>query len=95
MKRAPHGFTLIELIVVLAILGLIAGISGLALASLSVPGESMRTAALRRARAQSIESGIPVSTDRYGAPHTAHVLFLPDGRALGPGADPLTGAPRE
>lgn len=80
-----HGVTLIELLVVLVLLGLIFTVSGLALASLGAPRESARVRELAAARAQAIRSGRPVLA--------APVLFLPDGRALGPGVDPLTGAP--
>jgi len=88
------GFTLVELVVVIAIIGLMAAISGVAVASLKLPRESEQVAALRRARTAAIESGTPVRPDGNPAPRTTHLLFLPDGRALGVGADPLTGAPR-
>jgi len=95
------GTTLIELVVALAVLGLILGISGLALASLRAPRESERVRELRRARAEAIRAGTPVrtavspDTATNDAPRTRHsILFLPDGRAIGPGVDPLTGAPR-
>jgi len=80
------GVTLVELLVVLALLGLVLGVSGLALGSLREPRESDELRDLRRARAAAIDSG---------AARAAHgVLFLPDGRAIGPNVDPLTGAPR-
>ncbi len=83
--RSP-GVTLVELLVVLAVLGLVLGVSGLALAGLREPRESDELRDLRQARAEAIRSG---------APRTAHgALFLPDGRAIGPNVDPLTGAPR-
>jgi len=92
--------TLIELVVALALLGLILGISGLVLTSLQSPRDSERVRALSRARAEAIRTGQPVRTavpwDTVSnhAPRTTHlVLFLPDGRAIGPGVDPLTGAP--
>jgi prepilin-type N-terminal cleavage/methylation domain-containing protein len=88
------GYTLVEVIVVLAIMGLVAGVSGLALASLKTPSESDRTRALRQARAEAIRTGLPIRTVDNFAPRTTH-LFLPDGRAIGPGVDPLTGAPRD
>ena len=84
------GFTLIELIVVIAIIGLMAAISGMAVAGLKLPRETEQVASLRRARRAAIESGTSVRADG----NTPRVLFLPDGRALGPDADPLTGAPR-
>ncbi|MGH7676105.1 MAG: hypothetical protein ACREMV_12615, partial [Gemmatimonadales bacterium] len=74
-------------------------ISGLALASLQAPRESERVRALSRARSQAIRTGPPVRAAL--PPDTAGTLsplpaplFLPDGRAIGPGVDPLTGAPR-
>jgi prepilin-type N-terminal cleavage/methylation domain-containing protein len=89
------GYTLVEVIVVLAIMGLMAGVSGLALASLKAPRESEWILALRRARAEAIRTGRPMRTEDHRARRTATILFLPDGRAIGPGVDPLTGAPRD
>jgi prepilin-type N-terminal cleavage/methylation domain-containing protein len=86
MRCAHSGVTLLELLVVLALLGLVLGVSGLALASLREPRESAELSDLRSARAQAIRSAAPVRSGR--------VLFLPDGRAIGPHVDPLTGAPR-
>ncbi|HKV69637.1 MAG TPA: prepilin-type N-terminal cleavage/methylation domain-containing protein [Gemmatimonadales bacterium] len=85
-----RGVTLVELLVVLVLLGLLFAVSGLALASLGVPRDSARVRALEAARARAIRSGVPVSL----VESASSVLFLPDGRALGPGVDPLTGAPR-
>jgi hypothetical protein len=83
--RGAPGITLFELLVVLTVVGLMLGVSGLALGSLKVPRESATVIALRRARAAAIHSG---------APRTAHgVRFLPDGRAIGDDVDALTGAP--
>jgi len=80
-----RGFTLLELLVVLTIIGLLVGVSGLAIASLRLPRESQDVIDLRRARADAIRSGVP---------RTAHgIRFLPDGRAIGVGVDPLTGVP--
>lgn len=82
--RAP-GVTLLELLVVLTVLGVVLGVTGLAIGSLQTPRESQQTTDQRRARATAIHSG----TRR-----TAHgALFLPDGRAIGPNVDPLTGVP--
>jgi len=89
----PHGFTLLELMVVMAVLGLITGVTALAFVSLRAPGESDIARELRRARTQAIQTGRPVITGNNSGPRTAYVLFLTDGRAIGPGADPLTGAP--
>lgn len=98
----PAGTTLVELMVVLALLGLIVGLSGLTLASLRPATEAEAVRDLRHARAEAIRTGRPVHV--LGIPgdsvasHTPHptpsLTFLPEGRALGPGVDPLTGRPR-
>lgn len=92
-RLSPRGFTFLEVVVVIAIIGLTVGITGLAFVGLRAPRESDRVSELRRARTQAIRTGRPVISDNNRAPRTAHVLFLPDGRAIGTGADPLTGAP--
>jgi len=80
-----QGVTLLELIVVLAVLGVILGVTGLALGTLKSPREAQQLTDLRQARAEAIHAG---------APRTAHgIRFLPNGRAIGPNVDPLTGAP--
>ncbi len=83
--RGAWGVTLVELLVVLAVLGVILGVSGLALATLHMPRETDLVLELRAARTQAIRTGAPRTTH--------HARFLPDGRAIGPGVDPLTGAP--
>lgn len=93
----PGGVTLIELLVVLVLLGLIFSVSGLALATLGSPKDSARVRTLQAARANAIRSGLPVLIGSDTLPSSrspSPVLFLPDGRAIGPGVDPLTGAPR-
>jgi Tfp pilus assembly protein FimT len=87
-----EGTTLVELIVVVAILGLVFGVSGLAFMSLRTPRGSEWARALSQARSEAIRRGQPI---RAVTPSTQHLapLFLPDGRAIGVGADPLTGAP--
>jgi len=80
-----RGVTLLELLVVLTILGLLLGVSGLALTTLKQPRDSALTVELRRARAEAIHTGTPRTTH--------HVRFLPDGRGIGVGVDPLTGVP--
>ena len=86
-----RGVTLVELLVVIVILALITGVSGLAFASLRVPRESTLVRATRVARAEAIRTGRPVSLRLDSLRRHPSVLFLPDGRAVGPGADPLTG----
>lgn len=82
MKR---GVTLVELLVALTILGVLLGVTGLALASLQAPREAQELLDRREARTTAIRSGI--SRRAHG------VLFLPDGRAIGRAVDPLTGIP--
>lgn len=89
----PSGFTLLEVIVALAILGVTLGATALALGSLRAPRESEWIRELRRARAEAIRGGRSVEIRDSRSPLTAHALFLPDGRALGHAIDPLTGAP--
>lgn len=84
-----RGVTLVELLVVLVLLGMLFAVSGLALASLGAPRESARMRVLEGARARAMLSGLPVTV----LDSTSPVVFLPDGRALGTGVDPLTGAP--
>jgi prepilin-type N-terminal cleavage/methylation domain-containing protein len=95
--RRRSGVTLVELLVVLTVLGLILGISGLALASLRAPREAALVRVLREARTEAIRSGKPVRVvfDTLSAqpPNRLTAVFLPDGRAIGPGLDPLIGAP--
>ena len=95
MRTTRCGFTLLEVIVVLAIVSLTLGVSGVALVSLRAPHESARVRALHQARETAIHTGRPVSVDRTTVRGMAPTLFLPDGRALGPDVDPLTGAPRD
>jgi prepilin-type N-terminal cleavage/methylation domain-containing protein len=83
--RRASGVTLVELLVVLTILGVVLGVTGLALGSLQAPRESQEIIDLHEARTTAIRSGIPRSV--HG------VRFLPDGRAIGPAVDPLSGIP--
>lgn len=88
-----RGVTLLELLVVLTILSLLLGVSGLAIGSLEMPRDSRGAIELRRARSDAIRYGVP-RTIRYAQGRlTHHRLFLPDGRAIGAGVDQLTGAP--
>lgn len=83
-----RGTTLVELMVVLLILGLITGVSSLAIGSLKSPTVSEHARTLGQARAAAIRSGKAVSVSGQGG---EVIRFLPDGRALGRGVDPLTG----
>lgn len=90
--RTLGGFTLLELVVVLAVMGIAAGLATLAFRSLLAdPGQGAVDwpGQLREARRSAVMAAHPVvlrPLDR-GA-----VLLLPDGRVIGDGVDPLTGA---
>lgn len=84
-----RGVTLVELMVALAVLALVLGMTGVGLASLRPPAGAEAHRAFERARADAIRSGTPVRVEPESG---AVVLFLPDGRAVGGGVDPLTGA---
>lgn len=84
-----RGVTLVEMIVVLVLMGVLAGIGGLAVASLQRPAADPWRTAVAIARARAIDGGTAVvlaADSTHGA-----VLFLPDGRAVGAGVDPFTG----
>jgi prepilin-type N-terminal cleavage/methylation domain-containing protein len=94
-----RGFTLVELLAVLAILGVGAGLAALALPSLQPPPGSDVLRSLAAARATAVRSGRAVVW-RQG---TVAVRFLPDGSSSGGSVlldslviwvDPLTGATR-
>lgn len=80
------GFTLIEVVVSLAVLALILGVTVVGLASLRQPAASRTARQITAARDSAVRSGMVVVAPQ--------ILFLPDGRAIGPGVEPLTGAPR-
>jgi prepilin-type N-terminal cleavage/methylation domain-containing protein len=83
-------FTLLEVVVALAVFALILGVSGLAVASLREPPQAATNRELIAARDSAVRTGRPVTV----AVDPSHWTFLPDGRAIGPGLDPLTGASR-
>jgi prepilin-type N-terminal cleavage/methylation domain-containing protein len=81
-----RGTTLIELIVTLAVMGLLAGLAATSVAGLHRVKKDVRAETLAESRRKAIRSGRPV-----GVGGLEPVLFLPDGRAVGRGVDPLTG----
>ena len=85
-----RGFTLVELIVTLALLGLLSGLAAATLGSLRKAEPDTRAQALARARERAIRTGTRVRLDDAKG---ESVLFLPDGRAVGDGVEPFTGGP--
>jgi len=90
MPHRPPGITLIELLVALTLFGLLGTLGALALGGLRGRAPSPLVVGLSRARASAIRAGVPVAVRFSG---DTVVRFLPDGRAIGPAADPLTGRP--
>jgi len=93
MSALPRrsGFTLVEVIVVLAVMGISAGLATVAFRSL-IPESDTEAQSwagqVRSARRRAVSATTPFvlrSADK------APILFLPDGRVVGEGFDPLTG----
>lgn len=96
MSRA---FTLVELLAVLAVLGIGASVASLALPTLRPTPEGAVLGSLAAARSAAVRTGAPVVWQR----DSVHVRFLPDGSSTGGRipldsitliVDPLTGAVR-
>lgn len=85
-----RGVTLVELLVVMTILGVLFAIAGLNLGSLRATNGTTATARLAEARDSAIVSGHDVTTQPNDSGRI--VRFRPDGQAIGPGVDPLSGA---
>ncbi len=93
MSAPRAGATLLELIVALAILGLMAGVAGVAFrAGDGLTPAAGRAARVAEARRTALESRRPVRFTLEDAEGTA----FPDGRVLVEGGEvePLTGRPR-
>jgi prepilin-type N-terminal cleavage/methylation domain-containing protein len=93
-----RGFTLAELMVVLAVLGVMAGVAGLAARSLErTDPEAERDALVAAARREALRTRRPVELVLPGAEGPLRLTALPDGSVradAGLGLDPLTGRPR-
>ena len=91
--RGEAGTTLIELIVALAVLGIVLGVSTAALSAIHRDTPPPMAAAIAAARARALHHGSIVRVDLpdSNGHGVTSVLFLPDGRIIGVGFDPLTG----
>ncbi len=67
-----------ELLVVLVLLGILAGVSAGSLTSLREPSADAQTKAVRRARVQAVQRGTSVLLQA----DSTWTRFLPDGRVL-------------
>jgi prepilin-type N-terminal cleavage/methylation domain-containing protein len=85
-----RGVTLVELVVTLALLGLLSGLAAATLSGWRKSEPDARARLLSRARERAVRTGTRVRLDDANG---KSVLFLPDGRAVGEGVDPLTGGP--
>ena len=87
------GTTLVELIVALAVLGILLGVSTAALGAIHRDTPSHQDSVLATARVKALHEGVAVRVDLPDSSGRAmvSVLLLPDGRVVGQGLDPLTG----
>lgn len=90
----PPGFTLLEVIVALAILGILYGLTTMAFTSLKPGKGSAVREFIAGSRLEAVRTGTPltITVDSVGMVSPRVIRFLPDGRALGEGFDPWTGA---
>jgi prepilin-type N-terminal cleavage/methylation domain-containing protein len=96
--RTRDGVTLVELLVVLAVLGVMFGIAGVAFRNVHATPAATRTTFddVAAARRQAIATGNGVSTTLVLDGHLRAVTAHADGRVLAdslPGIDPLSGRP--
>ncbi len=97
---SPRGVTLAELMVVLAVLGIVAGVAGLAWRrgtwTATGSGRLADNGIVAEARRQAVATGASVTVVVQAAGTGVQVLALPDGRVVGAdalGYDPLSGRP--
>ncbi|MGE3526891.1 MAG: Tfp pilus assembly protein FimT/FimU [Gemmatimonadales bacterium] len=96
LPACPPGFTLLEVIVALAVLGVLYGLTTMAFTNLKPTRESEIRDFIVQTRLQAVKTGKPltITVDSAGMVSPRVIRFLPDGRALGEGYDPWTGAAR-
>jgi len=83
----PRGVTLVELLVVIVLLGLVAGVAGAAFRSWKAPASADPvTASVERARAEALASGRAVTVElRDPAGRVASATAFPDGAVVADG----------
>ncbi len=89
-SRRPSGFSLVELIVAIAIMGIAATLATVAFRALARPAPESWERTRREARLRAVEEGRQVVVASDSTP-AAPVLFLPDGRVVGEDMDALSG----
>ena len=97
--RGRAGFTLVEMVVALAVLGVMAGVAIVAFGGAEEPdAEALRAARVAAMRRQAVETRRPVPfTVEMEGGRVAEAHALPDGRGVGDsaaGVDALSGRPR-
>ncbi len=93
------GFTLLEMMVVLVVMGVVLSVSVTALPGVRARNAESLADRLARAQRQAVATGRPVTVTAAvpsaSSPDSSvsSILwrFLPDGRAVGPGVDPRNG----
>ncbi|HEY0014676.1 MAG TPA: prepilin-type N-terminal cleavage/methylation domain-containing protein [Longimicrobium sp.] len=99
LTHSRTGFTLVELMVVLVILGIMAGVAGLAARSLErTDPAAERAGTIADARRRALQTRRPVTLSvRMGGDSVGRLVAFPDGSVRGDsalGLDVLTGRPR-
>jgi prepilin-type N-terminal cleavage/methylation domain-containing protein len=97
-SRARRGVTLVELMVTLALIGLLAGVVGLTLhTARHAPSIDAATARLVAARDSALRFGVPVTITLTVDGHSHVATALPDGRVIADSAfaiDAMSGTVR-
>ena len=93
------GITLIELAVALAILGVAAGVTGLAIRAMPEPdADQVRAGRIDAARRKALAERHPVAVELADSGVLLRAVVFPDGRVVADsalGMDPLSGRRRE